>query len=341
NHGQFENGDMFPRLQLFRNTGVDTLPRYELITDDVANLYADQTYNPGLYPTMGDLDGDGDEDILIGKPNGELDFYNNISFTPNAVLPDFDLVSFGYQGIDVGSHATPQLVDVDRDGLLDLVIGEKDGNLNYYHNDGTANQANFTLVDEEWGGINVSRAFFQPGYSFPSFYWEADTAHVIIGSEQGVMYHFATTSNDLTGDFALLDSAGVGYNLGKRTAPSTADIDADGDMDLVIGNYSGGLSLFRQTGKKAENSVSIRPALTDIGLHVYPNPVRNKLVLESATSQRLFVHLSNIQGQKMWEGELSSGKTDLDLSAWSPGVYILQVQGKGFQVLSEKIVISP
>ena len=53
-------------------------------------------------------------------------------------------------GIDVGSFSTPQLVDLNRDGLLDLVIGERSGidngvlnGINYFENTGLIDQVPF------------------------------------------------------------------------------------------------------------------------------------------------------------------------------------------------------
>lgn len=342
NHGYYEFGDIFARLYLYRNSGTDTLPRYELITDDVAGISTGQLYNPGLYPAMGDLDGDGDEDLLLGQPNGRLDFFENISTNPNSVFPSFSLVTFGYQNIDVGSHATPQLVDVDRDGRLDLVIGEKDGKLHYYHNDGTAAQPQFSLVDENWGGVNISRAFFQPGYSHPTFYWDADTAHVLVGSEQGVLYHFASTDQGLTSAFTLLDSVGVGRNLGKRTAPATGDVDADGDIDLLVGNYAGGLNLFRQTGTRDTDPVAIAaPALPDL-LTVFPNPARDRLYVRRAqTAAPLRLQLLNMQGQLVLTANIEGAETQLDMAGLAPGVYYLRGIDSAGSAISQKILISP
>ena len=41
-----------------------------------------------------------------------------------------------FEGIDVGEYSTPAFVDLDSDGLLDLVVGDGVGKLHYYINVG-------------------------------------------------------------------------------------------------------------------------------------------------------------------------------------------------------------
>ena len=43
-----------------------------------------------------------------------------------------------FSGIDVGINSAPAFADLDNDGDKDLIIGELDGNLNYYENTGNA-----------------------------------------------------------------------------------------------------------------------------------------------------------------------------------------------------------
>jgi hypothetical protein len=70
-------------------------------------------------PVVGDITGDGKNEIVIGSPDGKLFAYNN---TGN-LLPFFPLNT----GRTI--YSTPLLTDIDSDSLVDIVVGCDDGNL--------------------------------------------------------------------------------------------------------------------------------------------------------------------------------------------------------------------
>ncbi|MBA4322651.1 MAG: hypothetical protein C0408_07530, partial [Odoribacter sp.] len=137
------------RITLFKNIGTAGIPQFKLITRDFANLGAKKLN--AIYPAFGDLDGDGDADMIIGDYKGNLYRYENTAGIGNPMVMTYhDSLS-----IDVGWYSTPQLIDLDRDSLIDLVVGEKSGNLNYYKNTGTEFNPVFTLVNDSLGHIDV------------------------------------------------------------------------------------------------------------------------------------------------------------------------------------------
>ncbi len=98
-----------------------------------------------LAPALGDVDNDGDLDLIAGQANGMLLFYRNAG---TRRVPKFTLVSDSLDGIKVGRRSTPTLVDVDGDGLLDLVIGHEDrGPLMVARNAGTRTSPKFVMTE--------------------------------------------------------------------------------------------------------------------------------------------------------------------------------------------------
>ena len=89
-------------------------------------------------PTLGDVDGDGDLDLMIGEASGVLNFYRNDG-TRSA--PTFTLVSDEFQAIDVGRRSAPAFADLDGDGDLDLLVGSDDQGLTLFANQGTTSEA--------------------------------------------------------------------------------------------------------------------------------------------------------------------------------------------------------
>ena len=102
---------------------------FSLVSDDFNSI------DVGLFPTPGFTDLDGDEllDLIIGEQYGNLKYYeqdseNSISFS---LVPDY------FNSIDVGDYSYPSFTDLDDDGFLDLIIGEEDGNLYHYEEEGS------------------------------------------------------------------------------------------------------------------------------------------------------------------------------------------------------------
>ena len=94
---------------------------FEFITEDFGNLSSigNLPTIQSLHPTFGDIDNDQDIDMIIGDNNGQIYYFKNngVSNSEWPVFEDYETLN-----IDVGSFATPQLIDLNRDGLLDWVL---------------------------------------------------------------------------------------------------------------------------------------------------------------------------------------------------------------------------
>jgi len=78
-------------------------------------------------PAIGDLDEDGDLDILTGNLWSEVQYFENLgeSWVEN---PE------PIQGITGNQNTTPAFADLDADGDLDITLGQYNGTFNYYRN---------------------------------------------------------------------------------------------------------------------------------------------------------------------------------------------------------------
>jgi len=98
------------------------------------------TRGSNTVPTLGDLDGDGLPDLLVGKSSGWISHYRN---TGTRQDPRFELVSDEFAGIREGRRSAPHLVDLDGDGLLDLLVGTESGRVVVFRNVGTREEPRF------------------------------------------------------------------------------------------------------------------------------------------------------------------------------------------------------
>jgi hypothetical protein len=131
-------GNWRDRVSFYRNDGTPAAPSYVLVDSAIIRL----TRGSNTLPTLGDLDGDGDLDLLVGEGSGTLNYYRN---TGSRTAPVFELVSDEWNAIDPGRRSAPHLVDIDRDGDLDLLLGSEAEGLKLYRNTGTKAEPLFTL----------------------------------------------------------------------------------------------------------------------------------------------------------------------------------------------------
>lgn len=144
-------GSGYGDVVFFENTGSASSPAF---LD--AGFGALGITNVGNYacPALGDLDGDGDLDLLVGVEAGDTFLLAN---TGSAIAPAFAAGSIHPFGLsNVGSFAAPALVDLDGDGDLDALLGDGDGDALFFANTGTAASAAFASpVSEPFGLTNV------------------------------------------------------------------------------------------------------------------------------------------------------------------------------------------
>ena len=142
--------------RLYMNTGTATQPQFTLTDTNFVNISSYGLGN-GSIPTFGDLDGDGDQDMIVGDENGNLHLFTNSS----ATSPNFSLQSSAtISSINVGNNAAPFLFDVDQDGDLDLMIGNRRGHL-YYYSNSSATSPNFTKESDFYGAVDTRNEILQ------------------------------------------------------------------------------------------------------------------------------------------------------------------------------------
>jgi len=336
--GAFLNSVYWSKISLFKNTGTISNPEFTRITTNFEDL--DELKIRGIFPTFSDIDGDNDDDMIIGYENGTLMFFENIA-GPGQQM-DFAPPVDNYQGIDVGKFSTPQLVDLSSDGLIDLAIGEEDGNLNYYENTGTSSNPVFSFVTDSLGKVDVRApeiTYTWTGYSVPYFFTnEQGSLELLVGSEQGKIFYFKNIENNLTGEFTesdslylLIDDEPFTFDKGMRTAAMMEDLNQDGYFDLMVGNYSGGLNYY--AGAESPSVIGISEASkVNFDFTIFPNPANKNIfikIIPSIAETPITINIYDIHANIVFSKNISrKNEFRVNVSSFSPGVYFCELKFK-------------
>ena len=246
NFGVFDNSGIEKgRLALFENTGTANNPSFNLVDDNYLNVASFDLI--GITPTVGDLDGDGDDDILFGDFNGLLYYFENTAGVGNPVA--YGNVQPGYKNIQVGIFSNPHIVDVDRDGLSDIVLGDVNGILYFYENTGTQGSPDFTLVTNSnqngsFGDVDVRQFGFSSGHAAPYFYDNDGVYELFVGSQEGLIYKYTDIEQNLTTPFTVVSSNLGNMRESTYSKVAVADLNNDDLLDFVVGTRRGGITFF-------------------------------------------------------------------------------------------------
>lgn len=322
-------------MAYYRNTGTANNPEYTYIDYNYLDL-DQQSFGLRSVPTFGDLDGDGDEDLILGLDNGTLVYYENTSIGNGAI---FNTPQLGYNdnngvAITTEGYAYPQLFDLDNDGLIDLLIGTKSGKIKYYHNIGTANSPSFELVNSTLGEVALSSV--NPNVqAAPHFFRYNDTTYLFAGSVDGKLAFFDSIDENLgQGDaFNLLTDHFLGLNVEAYSSFCVADIDNDGLLNMFVGQDLGGLYHFEVD---PNSSASLQKLEYD-DVAVYPNPGTNELTI-SVSSALKNVRLIDIQGREVLHSEENGNQTTLSTTSLPGGTYVVFVTLENGNIATRKWV---
>lgn len=342
--GEYSPGaSLRARMEYYENTTAGGSISFKKITGDFLNLYAQNTVCAA--PAVGDLDNDGKDDLVIGHADGTLSFYSNTAANNNVqpvwqlsqtILKDQNNVD-----IDAGNSAAPFIYDMDKDGKMDLLIGNQTGRIIFYKNSGTVGQPRLQHQTNQLGNVKVNGTNTTSAFSTP-YIGRIDNEpkdYLVTGSYSGKLYKYTGfQSGNVSNPFQVLDSvyslinAGMNNYSGYRSAPAFADVDNDGKYEMVLGNGLGGVTLYKQY-RNVNESVKINEFnYLSSAVVFYPNPVKDHklhIFFENCCEKNgnVRAELFSVNGTKLLNQSLhfENNRSTLFLNELQPGVYFLRV----------------
>jgi|GEM_PF-360086 len=248
------SGEADGNVNYFTNSGTPSLPQFQLTTTNLA--YFDEGMD--TKPALADLDADGDLDMVVGRFGDGMTYVKNVGAADSAA---WQLLSENFANYNPAGIESPTFCDLDADGDQDLVVGLEDGTLTRILNTGSPTNAVWGTPTSNYGGIDV-------GTKAAPVFADIDGDNdfdLFIGSQTGTVRYLRNNgnpANPIWQDLGNLPNMDVGSN----SLPTFADIEGDGDLDLIIGNgnLQGWLDYYRNDG--SAYLYSWAPASTHYGI---------------------------------------------------------------------------
>lgn len=327
NKERYEGVDQTPAaVAVFRNAGTTTEPQFDLVDLDWIALEDFQIESP--YPAFGDLDGDGDLDVLVGDELGRIHEFTNVA--PAGAWPEFTLTALSIpedgsgEAIDVGQFATPQLHDMDGDGDLDMVVGEKNGTLTLFERTSVGSWSKYIspIHGENWGNILVDNLLGINGYSVPALTPTSEGLRIFVANETGTVQDFGLASDNWDAELLEVNDAVFGGREGFRCAAAIADVDNDGLLDALVGIQNGGLLAYSSS---TDTLIVDAAALPAWEWQVMPNPGRDALRWRSAQPWSGELTAWSVTGRKVGHVVVQGQREGaMETTDWAPGTYVIR-----------------
>ncbi len=242
----------------------DRIPDNESFTFESNDFLQSQMIElgEGAVPVFMDVDGDGDEDMILGHRGNrkegllvaEFYLYQN---TGTSTQPSFQLSSEDYLGLSgLKLHSLkPSFGDLDGDGRLDLLFSAADasGQTNIYY---FLNKSNFgfePVSSQPQVLLFIIQAGDHPFFSDLNADGRAD---LLLGRRTGRLEHWRNTSEGGSFTFDLVDESVAGIvddSFKRELAPMVADINHDGALELVTIDATGVMRIYRNFVNSKEN----------------------------------------------------------------------------------------
>lgn len=175
---------------------------------------------------------------------------------------------FNPSGIPSLPFSQPRLADLDADGDADLILGSLEYALRYYENTGNASAAAFSPGPDIFASIGVLDAEVGVCGDF-----DDDGDLDLVTGGYYALQLFENTGTPTEPVFVKVENFFANLNVGASPAPTLADMDDDGDLDLLVGRAeSGEVKYYPNAGTpgSAEFHEGEAEIWFDVGLYAYP-----------------------------------------------------------------------
>jgi hypothetical protein len=326
----------FNNIRFYQNVGTVSEPQFASPSTDVFGIELQPETIIGLLAFV-DLDNDGDYDLIMGEVRGSyysmepgrIFYYENIGSASSPAFAAPVINPFNISTANFSNLSAPTLADLDGDGDYDLIVGTHvysgyyEG-IYYFENIGTSSAPNFANPVANPFGIEMPENIALPV--------------------------LADVDDDGDYDLFLIDEVYLGaydwdsplkyyQNVGTPQSPSFlspvinpfgievsdddihmafGDLDNDGDLDLIIGEYYGNMRYYENTMYTVGTN-----DMETIQVEVFPNPTSDVVYLNSSSEIIKQVEVVDVTGRSILSQAYDGNS--INLSKFPTGTYFLKI----------------
>ncbi len=298
----FFTGQSLGTVTYYENIGNQNNFTFKYITDFWQNLLI---ISPALSNLHGanslefvDIDGDLDFDLFWGDLFSKGIYFIRNNGTPQN--PNVAIIDSTYPHttpfVSKGFNST-RFVDIDADGDKDLFISvlylsENSNNFAFYRNNGNQFTPNFQLETRDYlRNVDVGGT---SNISFTDIDADGDK-DLFIGSDYARIAFYKNTGSASYPSFNLISDSIPVQSTSFNYAPAFADLDNDGDKDMILGSYiRDSLWLYRNNGTPQEFNFQLESRGYQIGITTLNQSSTPALVdIDNDGDQDLFIGGTN------------------------------------------------
>jgi hypothetical protein len=196
-------------------------------------------------PTAVDFDSDGDLDLLLANKLDPADLKSSrvylLENVGSSKHPELRLRR--ELPLPARYHYAPAAGDLDSDGRQDLLLGDWGPRLAWYRQTESGLERADTAIVTITRGSNTVPALGDLDRD--------GDLDLMVGESSGWLNYYENTGSRTRPVFTLVSDEFAGIKVGRRSAPHLADVDRDGDLDLLVGSELDGIRLLRNSGTAA------------------------------------------------------------------------------------------
>ncbi len=296
------------------------------------------------YPTVVDYNGDGLYDLVVGELQGDIILFINAGTSREPLFKKHGPIA----SISPVMYPDPQLIDLNRNGMPDLLVGNREGTIYFFPNVGTAQSPKFSgysFLTAEGNKIDVGRLSHVHAAD-----WNNDgVLDLITGNDDGEVRVFPgkKTQEGCVPDFGseiLLRTVNPSHLICKaHPVFCVTDWDVDGVKDILAGGEGAEVRFYRNTGtneKPMFKDYKILPGIRMEKDAFASAGEEEKIYWGNAGLEFITEYLGNVSPEAFdWNGD---GRTDLLVGSYTGLVYFYRNMGSqpgGIPSLGEPVAL--